>query len=197
MGYVITITRQFGSMGKEIAQETARILGWSFYERKQIEAEAAREDTTLAPMMQAGVKEYLRMEFPLGIGSELKQEKMFQVQSRLVEKHASEENCVIVGRCAEYILRSHPHLLRCYIYAPEQQRIANTTQKFGIAKGEFLPLIDTIDRAWEQYYLKYTGYSMKNTEMRDLLLCSTLLGLEGSARLIAAIAKEKFGLDQA
>lgn len=197
MGYVITVTRQFGSMGKEIAQETARLLGWSFYDRKQIEAEAAQEDSSLAPMVQMDVKEYQRMEFPLGIGSELKQEKMFQVQSRLVEKHAAEENCVIVGRCAEYILRSHPHLLRCYIYAPEQQRIANTTQKFGIVKGEFLPLIDTIDRAWEQYYLKYTGCSMKNTEMRDLLLSSTLLGTMGTAHLIASIAKEKFGLDPA
>ncbi len=198
MGYVITITRQFGSMGKEIAHEIANKLGWNYYDRNKIEAEVAQEDATLAPMVnlkEKGVKDYQRMEFPLGIGSELKQEKMFQVQSRLVQQHAANENCVIVGRCAEYILRDHADILRCYLYAPEEVRISNTVMKFGISMGEYQPMIETIDRAWEQYYLKYTGYNMKNTELRDLLINSALLGTRGTAEMIAGIAKRKFNLD--
>ncbi len=195
MGYVITITRQFGSMGKEIAEDVAKILGWNFYDRKKIEMEAAALDSSLAPMMQMDVKEYQRMEFPLGIGSTLKQEKMYHAQSALVEKHAAEENCVIVGRCAEHILRNHPHVLRCYLYAPENVRVQNTISKFGITKGEYQPLIEAIDRAWELYYLKYTGHRMKNTSLRDLLLSTSLLGRQGTADMIASIAKHKFQLD--
>ena len=198
MGYVITITRQFGSMGKEIAQNIAAALGWSYYDRHKIETEAAQEDASLAPMVhlkEKGVKDYQRMEYPLGIGSELKQEKMFQVQKRIVEKHAAEENCVIVGRCAEYILREHPDILRCYLFAPEDVRISNTIMKFGITKGEYQPLIESIDRSWEQYYLKYTGYSMQNTQLRDLLLNTALLGTNGTAEMITHIAHRKFNLD--
>lgn len=198
MGYVITITRQFGSLGKAVAQETAQLLGWNYYDRRKIETEAAQEDTSLAPMVQLQkneIKEYQRMEYPLGIGSALKQERMFQVQSRLIEKHAAQENCVIVGRCAEYILKDHPGILRCYLFAPEENRIANTVSTLGITKNEYQPLIETIDRAWGQYYLKYTGYEIENTKLRDLLINTAMLGTKSTAEMIARIAKRKFHLE--
>ena len=89
--YVITITRQFGSGGRDIALAVAKELGIPMYDRSNIEKEAQAMDESLCSLVQLtekGITGYYQMAYPLGVGSSLKQDRMFEVQSQLVMQHA-------------------------------------------------------------------------------------------------------------
>lgn len=193
--FAITITRQFGSLGREIGKQLADRLHCHYYDRNVIEQEAAKKDASLAPLAALKqVEGYYKMAYPLGIGSSLKQDAMFQAQSEVLLEHAAKENCVIVGRCADYVLRNQERLLRCYIYAPDENRIANSIASLNITATEYQPLIETVDKARAAYYQKYTGYPVDNLELRDLMINSACLGLTGTVDMLAAFAAKKFGL---
>lgn len=193
--FAITITRQFGSLGREIGKQLAERLHCNYYDRNVIEQEAAEQDASLAPLVALKqVEGYYKMAYPLGIGSSLKQDKMFQAQSQVLLAHAEKENCVIVGRCADYVLRHQERLLRCYIYAPNENRIANSIASLDITMAEYQPLIDEVDKARAAYYKKYTGYPVDNLELRDLMINSACLGLTGTVDMLTTFATKKFGL---
>ncbi len=195
--YVITITRQFGSRGRDIGIRTAEILGLPLYDRNTLEKEAEKRDETMHSLVQFsenGITGYNKMKYPLGIGSELKQDRMYELQSALVLEHAATESCVIIGRCADYILRERENVIRCYIFAPYQARIANSIQVLGTTTAEPQRLIEEIDKARAEYYRIHTGCEVNNTRYRDLFLNSNLLGVEGTAALLADAVKRKFGV---
>ena len=193
--FAITITRQFGSLGREIGKQLANRLHCHYYDRNVIEQEATEKDASLAPLVALKqVEGYYKMAYPLGVGSSLKQDAMFQAQSEVLLAHAAKENCVIVGRCADYVLRNQERLLRCYIYAPDENRIANSIASLDITATEYQPLIETVDKARAAYYQKYTGYPVDNLELRDLMINSACLGLEGTIDMLTAFAAKKFGL---
>lgn len=195
--YVITITRQFGSMGRAIGMQISKELGWKYLDREQIEKEAAEADESLNSLVRLnenGIKGYYKMAYPLGIGNVLKQDKMFEEQSKIICKYADSENCVIVGRCADYILRDKDNVLRCYIYAPEENRIINSISSLEINTKEFRPLIDEVDKARASYYKKYTGHDVNNLIYRDILINSASLGKDGTAKYLIDMAKFKFKL---
>ncbi len=196
--YVITITRQFGSLGREIASLVAESLGIPLYDRTVFEKEAAERDETLRSMVRFSEDEAVarvdRMASPLGIGSSLKQDRMFEVQSKLVMEHAQRESCVIMGRCADYLLRERENVIRCYIFAPYQARIVNSIRVLTGTAADPQRIIEEVDKARADYYRSYTGCEVNNTRYRDIFLNSNLLGAEGSAQLIVDAAKRKFGL---
>ena len=169
----------------------AERLHCHYYDRSVIEQEAAQKDESLAALVALKqVEGYYKMAYPLGIGSSLKQEKMFQAQSAVLLEHAAKENCVIVGRCADYVLRNQERVLRCYLYAPDAYRASSVASLNLSTASEYQPLIDEVD-----YYLKYTGYPVDNLELRDLVVNTACLGLEGTVEMLAAFAAKKFGLN--
>ncbi len=194
--YVITITRQFGSRGRDIGIAVAKILGIPLYDRTNFEKEAEALDNTMSSLVnlsEKGITGYYKMAYPLGIGSSLKQDRMFELQSKLVLEHAEKESCVIIGRCADYLLRERENVIRCYIFAPYQARIRNSIQVLGF-HAEPQRIIEEVDKARANYYRDRTGIEVNNTRYRDLFLNSNLLGVEGSAKLIADAARQKFHL---
>lgn len=196
--YVITITRQFGSLGRDIGKAVARMLQLPLYDRTILEQEAEALDSTMHSLVEFSKKDiinYYKMAYPLGIGSSLKQDRMFELQSQLVLQHAEQESCVIIGRCADYLLRERDNVIRCYIFAPYQARIRNSIRTLGGAAAEPQRIIEEVDKARAEYYHSHTGCEVNNTRYRDLFLNSNLLGVEGSARLIVDAAVQKFGLE--
>lgn len=198
--YVITITRQFGSRGRDIGIATAKKLGIPLYDRNVLEKEAEEIDSTLHSLVEfskngMSSSGYYKMAYPLGIGSSLKKNRMFEVQSKLVLQHAETENCVIIGRCADYLLRERENVIRCYIFAPYQARIRNSILTLGLATAEPQRIIEEVDKARAEYYRSHTGCEVNNTRYRDLFLNSNLLGVEGTADLIVDAVRRKFGLE--
>ena len=106
--YIITIVREFGSMGRPIARRLSELLGIEFYDRDIVEETARKMNL---PVSVISINEenqgsaYSRMRFPLGKSSREKQDEIFRVQSEIIRSLAKRESCVIVGRCSDYILR--------------------------------------------------------------------------------------------
>ena len=197
--YVITITRQFGCGGRDIALAVAKELGIPMYDRSNIEKEAQAMDESLCSLVQLtekGITGYYQMAYPLGVGSSLKQDRMFEVQSQLVMQHAEQENCVILGRCADYLLRERDNVIRCYIFAPYQARIVRSIHTLGCTAAEPQRIIEEVDKARAEYYRTHTGCEVNNTRYRDIFLNSNLLGIEGSAKLLVEAARQKFHLPE-
>ncbi len=195
--YVITITRQFGSRGRDIGVAVAKKLGIPLYDRSVLEKEAEALDETMSSLVrfsENGITGYYKMAYPLGIGSSLKQDRMYELQSQLVLEHAEQESCVIIGRCADFLLRERENVIRCYIFAPYQARIRNSIQSLGCTTAEPQRIIEEVDKARAEYYRSHTGCEVNNTRYRDLFLNSNLLGVENSAALIAGAAMQKFHL---
>ncbi|MGN1319175.1 MAG: AAA family ATPase [Lachnospirales bacterium] len=194
---VITITRQFGSLGRPIGKLVAKELGFKYFDRDIIEATAEKMDVSLHSLTaldNRGVSGYHRMAYPLGIGDGAIQNKMFKIQSELIKEYASNENCVIIGRCADYILREYSNVLSFYIYAPYVRRIENSVDELGFTASEAKVVVDEIDRARARYYKYYTRREFNTTCFRDLLVDSSVLGVEGTAQIIVDFAKKKFGM---
>lgn len=130
--YIVTITREFGSMGRPIARRLSELLQIEFYDRDIIEETARQMNLPLSVVSnneerQGG--EYAKMSSPLGKFSSEKQNEIFRVQSEIIKKLATKESCVIVGRCAEFILRDFKNCLNIYIYSPYEKRIKKLCAK--------------------------------------------------------------------
>ncbi len=192
---VITISRQFGSLGRPIGIEIAKQLGFAYYDRDILEKTAEIMDTsmdTLQELEDNGIQGYHKMAYPLGLGNGAKRDKMFEVQSEIITKLAETENCVIIGRCSDYVLRERRNVLSCYIYAPYLKRIENSVDLLNIPAAKAKKMVDEVDRSREEYYKHYTGCAYNTTFFRQLLIDSSLLGIQETAQLIADIAKQRF-----
>lgn len=194
--YVITITRQFGSMGRPIAKLVSDRLKIPYYDRDIVEAAAKRLDLPLSFVSneEESVRSpFWKMRFPLGKGTSDIQDRIFNVQKNMIYDIASRETCVIVGRCSDYILQDMKNHIGIYIYAPYEERLKNCIDKLGIEAGKAEETIAMVDLARELYHKRFAHYLPNDTDYKKLLIDSSLLGVEGTAGLIADMINEKFG----
>ena len=196
--YAITINRQFGSLGRPIAQKLANLLSIEYYDRDIVDNACKSTGFSVkevSDLEENAKTDYLYMRFPLGKVTTTRQNYIFDVQKKFIKKTAEQEDCIIVGRCAEHILEDKERLLRIYIYAPYEQRLKNCTDILKLDHDTALKMIDSVDKARNVYHRKYTGYLPSDMDHVDLMVNSALLGVDGTAEMIAHIAKQKFHLD--
>ena len=199
--YVITITRQFGSRGRDIGVAAAKKLGIPLYDRNVLEKEAEEIDSTLHSLVEFsknGMSEsgYYKMAYPLGIGSALKKDRMFELQSKLVLKHAESENCVIIGRCADHILADVPGVVRVFVHAPEDFCLQEAMKVNSLSVSEVQKLIAQTDEYRAHYYKYYTGQEWKNAQNYDLSLDSSRLGFDGTVEAILSYIEVRKKFDK-
>lgn len=193
--YIITIVREFGSMGRPIARRLSELLGIEFYDRDIVEETARKMNL---PVSVVSINEenqgsaYSRMRFPLGKSSREKQDEIFRVQSEIIRSLAKRESCVIVGRCSDYILRDFENRLSICVYAPFEKRIENCVSSLGMDEETAMQMTVEVDKARRKYHKRYANYSPEDIKNKNLLIDSSFFGIEGTARLIAEIAKSKF-----
>lgn len=194
--YIITIVREFGSMGRPIARRLSELLRIEFYDRDIVEETARKMNL---PVSVVSINEenqgsaYSRMRFPLGKSSREKQDEIFRVQSEIIRSLAKRESCVIVGRCSDYILRDFENRLSICVYAPFEKRIENCVSSLGMDEETAMQMTVEVDKARRKYHKRYANYSPEDIKNKNLLIDSSFFGIEGTARLIAEIAKSKFG----
>ncbi len=190
--FVLSIARQFASMGRTIAQKTAEQLGVEFYDRDIIEEAAKR---TNLPLAQASEEEEAasRKLFPLGRGTTEVQDRIFAAQESIIRDLADRSSCIIVGRCSDYILRGDPRLLRVYIYAPLETRVRNCVEHLYMNEKEARRMCAEVDRVRDSYHLRYAGYAPGDPMYKDLMINSAALGIDGTADYLAAAIRLKFG----
>ena len=200
---LITIARQCGSCGREIGERVAALLGIPFYDRDIVVA--AAEAGELHPEVADRVDEKAAnsLLYTLAMGAGLHStyagiahmpvnDRLFMHQSDYIRSRAAEGSGVFVGRCADYILREEADRFSVFIYAPiEVRRDHIMACEGGIKEGAALDLINKTDRRRASYYGFYTGGKWGKYDNYHLAVDSSLLGIEGTAALIADAAKKR------
>ncbi len=193
--YVITISRQFGSLGRSIAQALSKELGVDFYDRDIVEQTAKRMGLPVSVISDSEENSksiYFRRIYPLGMGMTSLKDEIFLVQKNIIQDLASKSSCIIVGRCAGSILADYPNHLGVYIYAPYSERFKNCTQRLGMDADTAHKMIREVDRSRQLYYRRYCPEVKDPFTDHDIMLDSSSFGVEGAARLLAHIARERF-----
>jgi len=194
----ITITREFGSMGRPIAKIVAEKMGYEYLDRDIIDAAVKKAGIPIEEFLQMDEKPlsaYDKMMYPLGIGDAVKQDRIFAAEEEAIRELAEKQNCVIVGRCSDYILHkaNKKNLFSVHIYAPVQVR-----KNFGMEQLEIRPdkiddYIIRVDSGRSDFYKRHTGVSFSSMTYRDMMLNSESLSKEEIADVICYMAKLKFG----
>jgi hypothetical protein len=185
-------------MGRAIGQEVAKKLDFHYYDRELIESASPIVGDTIETLSEFDGhmfgNSFDRMMYPLGFGKAKKQKQLFEVEKSIIIEHANYENCVIIGRCADNILKERRNHFSIFIFAPYEVRLKNCQEELNLSKEQAVNYIAKVDRAREEFYALITGDEFDGVNNRQLLIDSSLLGKEGTADLIVALAKAKFKL---
>lgn len=199
--YVITIQRQFGSMGRPIARSMAEKLGIEFYDRDLVDQAAQKLDLPVSRVRESeetGIKTtrnpFWQMLIPLGSESPDEQDKIFEAQKHIIRFLAEKESCIIVGRCSDFILQDFENAMHVYIYAPYEVRVRNSVQELGLDEAEARKMCVEVDKARDSYQQRYAGCNLDDKRTKHILIDSSLFGVEGTAEFLVEAAKRRFRL---
>lgn len=190
---VITIGRQFGSGGRSVAHILSEHYGILVYDKKLIEL--AAEQSGLGEQFFAQADEHVShsfLHFLFGgrgatshhAESPLSNDALFKVQSDVIRDIASRESCIILGRCADYILRDDPALISIFMTADDADRQARYAKHDGTTPEAARPILEKSDRKRSDYYGYYAQRAWGEAENYDLCINTSRLGIEGTAQLI-------------
>lgn len=195
---VITIAREFGSGGPEIGGKVAQKLGIAFYDNKLINLSAVEGGLTHKYVKENEHKLKNKLLFDLYEQNYafLNEEKLaldtlFLTQSKVIRDITQQESCVIVGRCADFILQKHPNCFNVFVHADKQYRINGISKEFNCNQHEALKQIEHKDRERTNYCLHYTGKIWGKADNYHLSIDSSVFGTEKAAELIIEALQAK------
>ena len=201
---IITIGRQFGSGGHEIGELLAKKLGIPFYDRNLVkmaaeelhitEEQAELEDekklmsiVSNYNLAMGGYNDFMaNAEFYAPVGRDL-----YAVQSAIIKKLAQKGSCVIVGRCADYVLKDYPGCINVFICASKEDRKNRVMDKYHLSERKAAEKMKKIDRERKYYYETYSGKEWGSIQSHKILMNSSLLGKEKIVEYLAALYKEQ------
>ena len=201
MNTIITIGRQFGSAGREIGEKVAEYFGIKCYD-KELLTRAAQESGFCEEMIQnhderptnSFLYNLVMDTYSFGYNASSFVDmpfshKVFLAQFDTIKKLADEESCVIVGRCADYVLREKENCLNVYIYSDLDDRVARATTYYGLSPERAREQMQKMDKKRASYYNFYTNLKWGRAENYDLSLNSAKVGIDGCVDVIRAFAE--------
>ena len=188
--YVITIARGYGSGGKTIGQMLSKELGIEYYDKDLIKI--ASEESGIYEGLFGSTDEKVKKNIVLKKNDAASQEKLFQYQSEAIRKLATHENCIIIGRCADYILKDYKNVVRVFIYADLESCVRTVMERFGYTAKESEKKILAIDKERSEYYKYHTGHEWDCATNYDLCLNSGELGFDKVIEIIKGYLAIRF-----
>lgn len=187
---VITIARQYGSGGKTIGEMLAKDLGISCYNREILKM--ASEDSGISEQLFGQVDEKLNVGILQKLMKKVysgdlitpesddfvSEDNLFNYQAKIIKQLARQESCVIVGRCADFILRNFDNVASIFIHADEEFCMARAMERNSMTPKEMERFIAKTDKYRGDFYKHYTGRDWADARNYDLCLNSGKLGFE-------------------
>ena len=197
---VITISREFGTGARVIGQELATLLGYNYYDRAIIHM--AAEKSGLSPEFIERTEEKSNTSFFFNLatasaytssGLNLQytmpvNDRAFIAESEVIMDIAKSGNSVIVGRAADYVLASHPKLLRVFLYGDKEDRIKRIVDDYGFDPEKAESDLTKIDKGRANYHKFYTGAPWKDLTAYDICLSTTKTGIDGAIQSLKSLA---------
>lgn len=184
---VITISRQHGSGGREIGKQLSERLGIPFYDHELIEmaAQSCPIDQTFFENADTKWTGSFWHELGEGVNHDLSlNDKAFLHQSSVIREIANKGGCIIVGRCADYVLKDYANVLKIFVYADLDSRKERIEHIYKEADEKALSKIQKTDKKRASYYKYYTGQNFGEAKNYDICLNSSLLGIERCVDII-------------
>lgn len=200
MTRVITIGRQYGSAGHDIGELIAKELGWEFYDKELVEIAAKKSNLAPEAVKKIDERASSSLLYSLASGSySLKgsagplyyemplNDKLFIAQSEVIKGVAAKGDCVIVGRCADYVLEDEPdvELINVFVYAPQEFRTKRVMDALGLNEKKAKERVVKTDKQRKTYYGYYSNRNWGEMSNYDICINSEKIGIEGGAKLIA------------
>ena len=187
--FVITISREYGSGGHDIGKRLASLLDIPFYDREVVELTAKKHDLDESRLNE--MEDMSKTPLPFGLGglgiAPDTNDRLFIMQSQTVIELA-QKPCVIVGRCADFVLREHPNRYSFFIYSDIKQRLAHAEKHASVYKNANAQTVARMDRRRAAYYKYYTGQEWGQPANYHLCVDSGVLGLS-TADVLAAFVQ--------
>ena len=201
---VITIAREYGSGGRTIGEMLAKELGIHFYDKEL--AKLASEDSGINEALfntnDEKVKASKLMQLLRPHNSELitpdsdeftSEDNLFNLQAKVIRQLAERESCVIMGRCADYVLEDYDNVLSVFVHAPHDFKMEQAGLKISLKGKELERFIEKTDRQRAGYYKYHTGREWTDARNYDLCLNSAKLGFDKCVEEIISYMKVRFG----
>lgn len=201
---VITIARQYGSGGRTIGEMLANDMGIHYYDKELIKL--ASEDSGINERLFVNADEKIKMTklfkmvknvyngqlIPPESDNFVSDNNLFNYQAKVIKQLAEEESCVIIGRCADYVLKDYDNVLSVFIHAPRDYCMEQAAKKVSMPPRELEKYITKTDKRRAEYYKFYTGREWTDARNYDLCLDSSKLGFERCVEEIRAYIKVRF-----
>ena len=194
---IYTIGREFGSGGKEVGEKLAQRLGIKLYDKELLQ-HAAKESGFCEEIFEnhdekptnsflyslvmdtysvSGYSSAPFLDMPLN-------HKVFLAQFEAIKKIASQDSCVIVGRCADYALSENPDCINIFIHADIEQRMKTVSKRLNITENKAKDIIQKKDKQRASYYNYYTSKKWGDSTSYHMTLDSGKLGIDGCVDMI-------------
>ncbi len=196
---IITISRAFGSGGRTIGREVAKRLGIPCYDKELVDkvaeesgfhADFIEEAGEYAPVTNSFLFNIAVSPNPMAMmGSMSMSDKLFVTQTNVIRSYADQGPCVIIGRCADYILRDREDCLHVFIHSDMEHRAKRIVELYGETKQTPQKRLIDKDNKRKVYYKHYTGRNWGEAQNYHLSLNSGLIGVDKCVDFIVDIAK--------
>ncbi len=199
---IITIGRQYGSGGRAVGVRLAEELGIPFYD-EDILKHAAKDSGLCEEILQSYDEKprsflYSIAMDPFGYAfgglnaASTLDQKAYSATFDTINRLAEQGSCVIVGRCADYVLREKDNVLRIFLYAPMERRIETVMERDELKESDAKQRILRTDRGRAAYYEFYTTQKWGAAGSYDLCIDTSVFGEEGTAKLLRHIVETDF-----
>ena len=202
---VITIARQYGSGGKTIGEMLAKKLNIPYYDKDLMKL--ASEESGINEALFVNADEKVNNSLLYRIARNVYQgelippesddftskDNLFNYQAKIIRGLAEEHSCVIIGRCADFVLQEYDNVLSVFIHAPKDFCMEQAAKKHSMSQKELEKLIAKTDKNRADYYKYHTGREWTDARNYDLCLDSSKLGFERCVDEITAYIKVRFG----
>ena len=203
---VITIARQYGSGGRTIGEMLAKKLNVHYYDKELMKLASddsginealfvnADEKVKSTKLFHIAKKEYHGELIPPESDDFTSTDNLFNYQAKVIKKLAETESCVIVGRCADYVLRNYPNVMSVFVHADREFCLARAMERNSMTIREMEKFINKTDKYRGDYYKYYTGWDWCDARHYDLCLNSGKLGFDKCMEEILSYRNIRFDL---
>ena len=191
--FVITVGCEYGSGGPEIGKMLAKSLGIEYYDRDLVDKVVEKIGVEKHLVEEADNKNFVPYGIETSLGTRYANlsNKVIYTQFDVIRKMAK-SSCVIIGRCSDYILKGQDDVVNVFIYAPVDVRVRTIMEKMNLSERHAKEMIRDCDNALHRRYKNITGTYRGDRHNRHLLVDSSVLGWEKTAKFIKSFVEMRF-----
>lgn len=191
---VITINREYGSGGRYVGELLAKKLGIKLYDKNLIMmvSDESGLSASYIEEKEQSIAGTLLANFNSQYYNNLtNDDNLFIAESNAIKEIAKRESCVIVGRCADYILKDQENVFKIFVYSDDEKKVERAVKYYGLDEKNALKEINKINKAREKHYNHYTGAEWKDLEHYDFTINVDKFGIEKTVEIIEEMINEK------